>query len=113
MIQTAVLSDPSGAVFRVWQANVHRGAQLVNAPGTWNFSELNTRDPQRAKACYAAVFGWVADAVDLGEFVATMWRVPVTATSPQYSTPTCAAARGARGARGLLRRGRLDERDVE
>jgi uncharacterized protein len=72
----AVLSDPSGAVFCVWQANAHSGAQLVNEPGTWNFSGLNTRDPEGAKAFYGAVFGWEADAVDLGEGESTMWTLP-------------------------------------
>jgi predicted enzyme related to lactoylglutathione lyase len=68
----AVFADPAGAVFCVWQAREHRGAQIVNAPGTWNFSDLNTPDPEGAKAFYGAVFGW--EASTLGEF--TMWRVP-------------------------------------
>jgi predicted enzyme related to lactoylglutathione lyase len=72
----AVFSDPSGAVFCVWQANGHKGAQLVNEPGTWNFSELNTRDPEGAKAFYGAVFGWEAASADLGEGDFTMWRLP-------------------------------------
>lgn len=71
-----VLSDPSGAVFCVWQAKESKGAQLVNEPGTWNFSELNTRDPEGAKAFYGAVFGWEADTLDLGEGDTTMWRLP-------------------------------------
>jgi predicted enzyme related to lactoylglutathione lyase len=72
----AVLSDPSGAVFCVWEAKEHRGAQLVNEPGTWNWSDLNTRDPEGAKAFYGAVFGWEAQGLDLGDGEATMWRVP-------------------------------------
>jgi uncharacterized protein len=72
----AVFSDPSGAVFFVWQANAHKGAQLVNEPGTWNFSGLNTRDPEGAKAFYGAVFGWEAENVDLGGRDSTMWRLP-------------------------------------
>ena len=52
-------SDPSGADFSVWQAKQHKGAQLVNEPGTWNFSDLNARDVDGAKAFYGAVFGWV------------------------------------------------------
>lgn len=72
----AVASDPSGATFCVWQARGSKGAQLVNEPGTWNWSNLNTRDPERAKAFYGRVFGWEADVVDLGDGHATMWRVP-------------------------------------
>ena len=71
----AVLADPEGAAFCVWQAGEHRGAQLVNEPGTWNFSELNTRDPKGAEAFYGAVFGWEANSVDLGDGGFTMWRL--------------------------------------
>jgi predicted enzyme related to lactoylglutathione lyase len=72
----AVLTDPEGAVFSVWQAKEHKGAQLVNEPGTWNFSELNTRDPEGAKAFYETVFGWEAETLDYGEGQTTMWRLP-------------------------------------
>ena len=73
----AVLSDPTGAVFCLWEAGTHRGAELVNEAGTWNWSDLNTRDPEAAKAFYGAVFGWVAESVDLGEAgEAIMWRAP-------------------------------------
>jgi predicted enzyme related to lactoylglutathione lyase len=71
-----VFSDPSGAVFCVWQAGEGKGAQLVNEPGTWNFSELNTRDPEGAKAFYGAVFGWEASSLDMDGGESAMWRVP-------------------------------------
>ena len=54
----AVFADPAGASFCVWQAKAGRGAQIVNEPGSWNFSGLHTSDPDRAKAFYGAVFGW-------------------------------------------------------
>jgi uncharacterized protein len=72
----AVLTDPEGAGFCLWQARQTKGAQLVNEPGTWNFSELNTRDREGAQAFYGAVFGWEADTVDLGEVNFTMFRLP-------------------------------------
>jgi predicted enzyme related to lactoylglutathione lyase len=72
----AVCADPTGAVFCLWQAGTHRGAQAVNAPGTWNWSDLNTRDVEGAKAFYGAVFGWEAETVDFGELAGTMWRLP-------------------------------------
>ena len=70
-----VFSDPSGAVFCVWQPKEHKGAQLVNEPGTWNFSDFNTRDPEGAKAFYGAVFGWKVSSLDAqgGDF--GFWRV--------------------------------------
>jgi uncharacterized protein len=72
----AVCSDPTGAVFGLWQAGTLRGAQLVNEAGTWNWSDLNTRHPEGAKSFYGAVFGWEAKTVSFGEFEGTMWRVP-------------------------------------
>ena len=57
----AVAGDPTGGVFGVWQAGVHKGAQLVNEPGTWNWSELATRDVATARAFYSAVFGWESE----------------------------------------------------
>jgi predicted enzyme related to lactoylglutathione lyase len=48
----ASLTDPEGAAFCVWEAKQHKGAQIVNQPGSLNFNSLNTRDPERAKAFY-------------------------------------------------------------
>ena len=56
--RTGICSDPTGATFSIWQAGRRMGAQLVNEPGTWNFSELNTHDRTGAEAFYGAVFGW-------------------------------------------------------
>jgi uncharacterized protein len=72
----AVFADPSGAVFSVWQAKEHKGAQLVNEPGTWNFSDLNTRDVDGAKAFYGAVFGWVVDSFGAAGAEFEMLRLP-------------------------------------
>ena len=72
----AVVADPSGAAFCVWQANQHKGAVLVNEPGTWNFSELNTRDPDGAKAFYGEVFGWEASDFEMEGAHYSMFRRP-------------------------------------
>jgi predicted enzyme related to lactoylglutathione lyase len=63
----AIFADPTGAVIGVWQPGMHRGAQLVNEPGTFCWNELNTRDPDKAKAFYADVFGWEAETQTMGE----------------------------------------------
>jgi predicted enzyme related to lactoylglutathione lyase len=54
----AVLADPDGAAFAIWHAKAHRGAAVVNEPGSLNFNDLNTRDVERAREFYGAVFGW-------------------------------------------------------
>jgi uncharacterized protein len=69
----AVLTDPEGAAFCVWQAQGHRGARIVNEPGSLNFNGLNTRDADGAKSFYGSVFGW--ETLDIGGG-AEMWRLP-------------------------------------
>ncbi len=64
----AMLADPEGAAFCVWQAMEHRGAQIVNESGALNFNVLNTRDPEAAKRFYGAVFGWATLDLGSGEF---------------------------------------------
>jgi uncharacterized protein len=58
--RTAVFADTEGTTFSVWQANEHRGAGIVNEPGSLNFNDLYTRDLDGARAFYGAVFGWEA-----------------------------------------------------
>ena len=70
--QLAGCVDPRGARFRLWQPRRRLGAQLTNAPASWNFSDLHTGDASAAIGFYARLFGWEFD--DLG-FV-TMIRRP-------------------------------------
>ena len=69
----AVFTDPEGAAFCVWQAKEHKGAQVVNEPGSLNFNGLNTRDVDGAKAFYGSVFGWQTLKLE-GGF--EMWILP-------------------------------------
>jgi hypothetical protein len=68
----AACVDPRSARFRLWQPRRRPGAQLVNAPGSWNFSDLHTADPVAATSFYGPLFGWEFD--DVG--FATMIRRP-------------------------------------
>jgi predicted enzyme related to lactoylglutathione lyase len=68
----AVLTDPDGAAFCVWEAKEHKGAKIVNEHGSLNFNGLATRDPEGAKAFYGAVFGWKTLALPAG----SMWTLP-------------------------------------
>jgi uncharacterized protein len=72
--RTATCTDPAGAGFRLWEARRRLGAQLTNAPGTWNFSDLHTPDRDAAVAFYAPLFGWVV--VDMEQGAGTMIQVP-------------------------------------
>ena len=76
----AALVDPDGARIRLWQPGYRHGAQLVNAHGSWNSSDLTTGNVDSARAFYGAIFGWEADPVDFGggesEGESLMWRRP-------------------------------------
>ncbi|MGZ8580492.1 MAG: VOC family protein [Actinomycetota bacterium] len=72
----ALCSDPSGATFSIWQAGRRTGAHLVNEPGTWNFSELNTHDSHGAEAFYGAVFGWELSGFGDEGSGSGLWRMP-------------------------------------
>lgn len=54
----AVLKDPCGATFAVWQPGTHHGVQVFGEPGSVCWTELATRDAAQAMAFYAALFGW-------------------------------------------------------
>jgi uncharacterized protein len=69
--RSAVVTDAEGAAFCVWEAKKHKGAQVVNDPGSLNFNGLNTRDSEAAKAFFGSVFGWRTFAT--GE--AEMWAL--------------------------------------
>ena len=62
----AVLQDPTGAVFAVWQPRASIGAQLVNDVGALTINQLNTSDPEAAQAFYGALFGWTFQSVGGG-----------------------------------------------
>jgi uncharacterized protein len=53
-----IAMDVTGAVFGVWQARNHTGAEVANVPGAFTWSEHMSRDFEGAKAFYAAVFGY-------------------------------------------------------
>lgn len=56
----AFFTDPTGAVFGVWQPKTFAGADVVNEPNSLCWNELLTRDIAAAKTFYPAVFGWAA-----------------------------------------------------
>ncbi|MFN8162750.1 MAG: VOC family protein [Solirubrobacterales bacterium] len=72
----AFFIDPTGAVCGLWQPRSFKGAGLVNEPGAFCWNELDTRDPEAAKAFYGAVFGWTFEDHDMGEGgIYTEWKL--------------------------------------
>ena len=54
----AVLKDPTGAVFAVWQPNQHPGLGIAHVDGTLCWADLSTPDPEKAGKFYSDLFGW-------------------------------------------------------
>lgn len=54
----AVLQDPTGATFMIWEPKDHRGATFGGEAGTICWADLMSKDPAAAAKFYSQVFGW-------------------------------------------------------
>lgn len=83
----AIVADPSGARFGLWQGQAHTGARIVGEPDTLCWSELTTPDSTTSRAFYSTVLerpvedmgvpGFDYATVMVGEdSVAGLWGVP-------------------------------------
>jgi predicted enzyme related to lactoylglutathione lyase len=91
----AVFADPEGAAFCVWQPNKHRGAAIVNEPGSVNFNGLHTRSIAVARSFYGKVFGWTTLSLPGG---AQMWTLPGYGDHLALERPTLREDMAAMGA---------------
>lgn len=71
----AVFVDPTGAHFSIWQPQIHKGAELVNKPGSFCWNELYSRDMPAAKEFYKEVFGWEIDDTEFEGGAYTLFKV--------------------------------------
>ena len=63
----AVVADPTGAVFSLWQPEKHEGqAEYKGKAGTWVWNELHTDDPAKAVTFYKALGGFEEEPMDMG-----------------------------------------------
>jgi predicted enzyme related to lactoylglutathione lyase len=54
----AVIGDPQGAYFMLWERGETFGAEIVNEPGALVWNELATPDMEGAASFYGDLFGW-------------------------------------------------------
>lgn len=54
----AIVQDPTGATFAIWQAKAHKGIQISGVDGTLCWADLNSPDRGKAAPFYTALFGW-------------------------------------------------------
>jgi predicted enzyme related to lactoylglutathione lyase len=60
----AVIQDPQGAYFMVWEPRQHPGAGLVNAHGALSWNELATPDIEASVEFYSQLFGWSTEPME-------------------------------------------------
>ena len=67
----AVVQDPAGATFSVWQPGESFGAELVNEPNSLCWNELCTSDVDSCSAFYTGSFGWTSEEMEMpeGEYI--------------------------------------------
>ena len=72
----AIVADPPGAAFGLWQAGTMIGASLVNEPGGLVWEDLRSTDPDAARSFYSALFGYEYDALDMAGPDYATFRLP-------------------------------------
>lgn len=53
---SALVTDPDGAVFGLWEPDAHRGFGVRHEPGTFVWAELYARDTEGANTFYGGLF---------------------------------------------------------
>ena len=57
----AVLRDPTGAIFSVWQPKRHIGMTIASEDNAFCWADLSTPDPERGAQFYSGLFGWTVE----------------------------------------------------
>ena len=71
----AVLEDPQGAIFAVWEAKKHIGATVLDEPGALCWTELMTTDTAGARRFYSALFDWASEDMSMGPMTYTVFKL--------------------------------------
>ena len=58
----AVIKDPTGAIFTIWQPLKHGGIGIRDEHGAFCWADLSTPDVAGASKFYQAMFGWELEA---------------------------------------------------
>ena len=56
--RAAIIQDPTGAAFSVWQAKKYTGMGITGVDGTLCWADLSTPDREQAAPFYSGLFGW-------------------------------------------------------
>ena len=83
----AVVQDPTGAVFALWQPRKHKGAGVVNVPNSFCWNELATKDTTRAGDFYTKLFGWGKNVQQMGPMAYTSFTNRERPAGGMYTPP--------------------------
>jgi uncharacterized protein len=72
----AVLQDPTGAVFCLWQAKDHAGVGVLDESGALCWTELMTPDPAKAEKFYTELIGWKSERMSMDDGDYTLLKRP-------------------------------------
>ncbi len=71
----AVLQDPTGAVFALWQSPAEpMGSFQFGEDNSLGWNELSTTDTDRAGAFYSGLFGWKLETAQMPDMVYTTFK---------------------------------------
>lgn len=60
----AVVQDPTGPIFSIWEAKEHHGIQVQREEAALSWADLLTKDRDRAAEFYSSLFGWTIEKED-------------------------------------------------
>jgi hypothetical protein len=83
----AVVQDPTGAVFALWQPGTHKGAGICNVPNSFCWNELGTRDVAKAGDFYSGLFGWGKNVQQMGPMTYTSFMNGDRPAGGMYEPP--------------------------
>jgi hypothetical protein len=63
----AIVADPTGAAFCMWQPKEHPGFGIVNEPGAMDWNELLSPEPEKARSFYTELFDWKVETMPMGD----------------------------------------------
>jgi predicted enzyme related to lactoylglutathione lyase len=63
----AVVADPTGAIFCLWQSDSMPGWAVRDEPGSFSWPELISNDVERAAKFYSDVFDWTVRRESMGD----------------------------------------------
>ena len=70
----AIIKDPQGAVFSVWQPKGHPGVGKRGEPGSLVWNELTSSDIAAARVFYGSLFDWTTKLMEMPEMEYTIFE---------------------------------------